>query len=59
MTDRWGNAGEYWLNGRRHAIGCHCGADGYHCEQRQAVAEEVAERREMSGTFPRDPEAGW
>jgi hypothetical protein len=53
-TDTWGNAGGYWFNGRRHAIGCHCAPDG-HCEQAQAVAEERAERR----AYPYDPEAGW
>jgi hypothetical protein len=51
----YSNAGEYWVNGRRHSIGCHCGADGDHCEQVQAVAETAAERR----AYPYDPEAGW
>jgi hypothetical protein len=57
-------AGEWWASGARpHKVDCHCASDGYHCEHAQAVAEEAAERREMSGLsqppYSYDEEAGW
>lgn len=37
--------------GRPHKVGCRCGDSG-RCEYAQAVAEEAAERWEMTGRYP-------
>lgn len=50
---------DYWRNLRPHPVGCRCAPNGWDCEQAQAVAEESAERREMSGRYPYSEEAGW
>jgi hypothetical protein len=45
-------AGQWWAaGGRPHKVACECGDSG-RCEYAQAVAEEAAERREMSGPYP-------